>query len=191
MTKLLHLILGSNLGPALNAVREAAYGTGGIGLGEVVQYFADRIRKEYLGKRIPEGTEASAKRMRGYEDELAEAERFLRTWLTERYTRWRREHDIALIERPLLEHRLREGLIRKGVPFLFETRGEHNVLTLRVIGTHFLEIRVSQDNVDRVTLLAPYLVQFPHRAREEFPGCVNIKTSSELAKMWDTVCIRE
>lgn len=189
MTKLLQLILESNLGPAYETVRGAAFGTVGAGLEGVVSHYAGRIRREYLRRRIPEGTEASARRLNGYEEELAEMERFLRTCLTERYTKWRKEHDVALIQRPMLEHRLREGLAGKGVPFLFQTKGQFNILTLRVVGTHFMEIKVDPGNVDRVVLLAPYLIRYPHRAKEEFPCCVTLGSYPDLARKWNEVSV--
>ena len=127
--------------------------------------------------------------MRGYEEELAEAAGILEGIITSLYTECRKAHDIALIEHPMLEHRLREGLGRKGVPFLFRTNGPSNILTLRVVGTHFMEIRIDPDNVDRVILLAPYLIRNPHRAGEEFPRRVTCGSRPDLARRWDEVSI--
>ena len=41
---------------------------------------------------------------------------------------------MALIEHPLLAVKIRDALRQEGIPFLFETRLDENVMAVRVVG---------------------------------------------------------
>jgi hypothetical protein len=94
-----------------------------------------------------------------------------------------RNRNIALIEYPLLAVKVDDGLRKRGIPFLFETRLDKNVLTVRVVDEYFLEIPITLENVDRAVGLVPYCLHRPDLAHEEIPGVRRIRDYS-LARVW-------
>ena len=94
-----------------------------------------------------------------------------------------RSRSIALIEYPLLAIKVGDGLRKRGIPFLFETRLDKNVLTIRVVNEYFLEIPITLENVDRTVGLIPYCLHRPDLAHEEIPGVRRIRDYS-LARVW-------
>ena len=94
-----------------------------------------------------------------------------------------RNRNIALIENPLLAVKVGDGLRKRGIPFLFETRLDKNVLTVRVVDEYFLEIPITLENVDRAVGLVPYCLHRPDLAHEEIPGVRRIRDYS-LARVW-------
>ena len=95
-----------------------------------------------------------------------------------------RRRSIALIEYPLLAVKVGDGLRKRGIPFLFETRQDKNVLTVRVVNEYFLEIPVTLDSVDRTVGLVPYCIHRPDLAHEEIPGVRRIRDYA-LARSWN------
>ena len=94
-----------------------------------------------------------------------------------------RSRSIALIEYPLLAVKVGDGLRKRGIPFLFETRQDKNVLTVRVVKEYFLEIPVTRESVDRTVGLIPYCIHRPDLAHEEIPGVRRIRDYA-LARSW-------
>lgn len=95
-----------------------------------------------------------------------------------------RSRSIALIEYPLLAVKVSDGLRKRGIPFLFETRLDKNVLTIRVVNEYFLEIPITLENVDRTVGLVPYCLHRPDLAHEEVPGVRRIRNYA-LARTWN------
>ena len=95
-----------------------------------------------------------------------------------------RNRSIALIEYPLLAVKVGDGLRKRGIPFLFETRQDKNVLTIRVVNEYFLEIPITLENVDRAVGLVPYCIHRPDLAHEEIPGIRRIRDYG-LARSWN------
>jgi len=91
---------------------------------------------------------------------------------------------IARIEFPLLEQKLTEGLRKKKIPFVFETKGSTNVLTIRIVDEYFLDLFVTQENVDKVVALTPYLITRPDKANTEFPYKTRLRIDYRLARIW-------
>ena len=94
-----------------------------------------------------------------------------------------RNRSIALIEYPLLAVKVGDGLRKRGIPFLFETRLDKNVLTVRVVKEYFLEIPITLESVDRTVGLIPYCIHRPDLAHEEIPGVRRIRDYA-LARSW-------
>ncbi len=95
-----------------------------------------------------------------------------------------RSRSIALIEYPLLAVKVGDGLRKRGIPFLFETRLDRNVLTVRVVEEYFLEIPITLESVDRTVGLVPYCLHRPDLAHEEVPGVRRIRNYA-LARTWN------
>ena len=95
-----------------------------------------------------------------------------------------RSRSIALIEYPLLAIKIGDGLRKRGIPFLFETRLDKNVLTVRVVEEYFLEMPVTLENVDRTVGMVPYCIHRPDLAHEVIPGVRRIRDYA-LARSWD------
>lgn len=95
-----------------------------------------------------------------------------------------RNRSIALIEYPLLALKIGDGLQKRGIPFLFETRFDKNILTVRVVEEYFLEIPITLESVDRTVGLVPYCLHRPDLAHEEIPGVRRIRDYA-LARSWD------
>ena len=99
---------------------------------------------------------------------------------------YQKNRTIALIEFPALQFKIAEGLGKKGIPFLLETRWARNILTVRVVNEYFLEIPVTIGTVDRIVGLVPYCIHRPDLAHEEIPGIKRVK-SYALAHAWTRV----
>ena len=95
-----------------------------------------------------------------------------------------RSRSIALIEYPLLAVKVGDGLRKRGIPFLFQTRLDKNVLTVRVVDEYFLEIPITLESVDRTVGLVPYCLHRPDLAHEEVPGVRRIRNYA-LARTWN------
>ena len=94
-----------------------------------------------------------------------------------------RNRSIALIEYPRLAVKVGDWLRKRGIPFLFETRLDKNVLTVRVVKEYFLEIPITLESVDRTVGLIPYCIHRPDLAHEEIPGVRRIRDYA-LARSW-------
>ena len=95
-----------------------------------------------------------------------------------------RRRSIALIEYPLLAVKVGDGLRKRGIPFLLETRLDTHVLTVRIVNEYFLEIPVTVESVDRTVGLVPYCIHRPDLAHEEIPGVRRIRDYG-LARSWN------
>lgn len=98
--------------------------------------------------------------------------------------RYLRRRSIALIEYPLLAVKIGDGLRKRGVPFLFETRQDKNVLTVHVVKEYFLEFPITLENVERTVGLVPYCLHRPDLAHEEIPGVRRVRNYT-LARSWN------
>ena len=96
---------------------------------------------------------------------------------------------VALIEFPMLQVRIGDGLAKKGIPYLLETVFDRNILTVQVVGEYFLQIPVTAEAVDRIVGLIPYCLHRPDLAHEEIPGIQRFK-SFILARKWARVATR-
>ena len=96
---------------------------------------------------------------------------------------------VALIEFPMLQVRIGDGLAKKGIPYLLETVFDRNILTVQVVGEYFLQIPVAAETVDRIVGLIPYCLHRPDLAQEEIPGVQRFK-SFILARKWARVATR-
>ena len=96
---------------------------------------------------------------------------------------------VALIEFPMLQVRIGDGLAKKGIPYLLETVFDRNILTVQVVGEYFLQIPVTAEAVDRIVGLIPYCLHRPDLAHEEIPGIQRFK-SFTLARKWARVATR-
>ena len=174
MTKQLQHIVDRLLAEAGFGIRYAACEEGGDpgrilhDLMEEAEYRIMRARQVSLARRKVELSEVSA---------------VLEREVRERFARHRRSRNIALIEYPLLSVKIGEGLRRRGIPFLLETRLDENVLTVRVVNEYFLEIPVTLEGVDRTIGLVPYCIHRPDLAHEEIPGVRRIRDFA-LARSW-------
>jgi len=99
---------------------------------------------------------------------------------------YQKNRTIAMIEFPTLQYKIAEGLWKKGIPFLLETRWARNVMTVRVVNEYFLEIPVTVETVDRIVGLVPYFLHRPDLAHEEVPGIKRVKNYA-LAHTWRRV----
>ena len=96
----------------------------------------------------------------------------------------RKRRTVALIEYPLLQLRIGEGMRKRGIPFLLETRETRNVLTVRIVKEHFFEIPVSLKNVDKVIGMMQYILLRPDCAKEVLPRGRIVRNCS-LARSWN------
>ena len=181
MTKQLQHIVDRLLVAAGFGIRYAACAEGG----DPARLLRDLMEEaEYRFMRARKGAGVRPVTLSRWEAELREASAVLEREVRERFARHRRSRDIALIEYPLLSVRIGDGLRRRGVPFLFETRLDENILTVRVVDEYFLEIPVTLESVDRTVGLVPYCIHRPDLAHEEIPGIRRIRDYG-LARSWN------
>lgn len=98
----------------------------------------------------------------------------------------KKKHTIALLEYPLLQVRISDGLGKKNIPFHLGTGLDGNYLTVQVVNEYFLRIPVSVETVDRIVGLIPYCLHRPDLAPEEIPGLLCYKDFF-LARRWPQV----
>ncbi len=98
----------------------------------------------------------------------------------------KQKHTIALLEFPLLQIRISEGLGKKSIPFHLGTGLDGNFLLVQVVNEYFLQIPVSVETVDRIVGLIPYCLHRPDLAHEEIPGIICYKDCF-LARRWPQV----
>ena len=121
--------------------------------------------------------------MERYSAELAEACGWLRGNCEGYCLSVRRRVSMARIEFPLLSHKVAEGMGEKGIPYLFRTLGDENVLTVQVVCHHFYDIPLSLETLDRVMSMLPYCIARPEYALEELPQ-IRKRVSFWLEKSW-------
>ena len=151
----------------------------------MVDVVSNGVSEEYL-RRKRSRKNVRPETMARYESEAAEAGILVRDRMRRLYIACKRKREMALIEFPALQIRVSEGLGKRGIPFLFTTREFENVITVRVIGSYFLEVPVTLQTVDRAVSLMRYFIDRPEYAREEMPE-VRTRQSSSLARRWDSL----
>ena len=181
MTKRLQQIVGRLLSEADFGILHSACSSD-RGLGRVLEDMKQEAGYRFMRGRDPVG--ARPETLSRWEAELKEAYGIMEKEVGERFARCRLRRNVALIEHPLLAVKVSDALRQKGIPFLFETRLDENVLTVRVVNEYFLEIPVTLESVDRVVGLVPYCLHRPDLAREEIPGVRRIRDYG-LAKSWN------
>jgi hypothetical protein len=181
MTKQLQQIVDGLLSDADFGILHSACSSG-RDLGRVLNDMKQEARYRFMrGRNVPG---ARAETLRRWEAELDEALRFLEREVEERYARCRTRRNVALIEHPLLAIKIADRLRKKGIPYVFETRLDENVLTVHVVNEYFLEIPVTLESVDRIVGLVPYCLHRPDLAHEEVPGVRRIR-DYRLARSWN------
>ena len=181
MTKQLQQIVDRLLFEAGFGIRYAACTEGGD-IGRLVRDLTDETEYRFMRSRNKPGIRPET--LSRWETELREAFAELEKEVRELFDRYRRSRNLALIEYPLLKVKIGDGLRKRSIPFLFETRLDENVLTVRVVDEYFLEIPVSLASVDRAVGLVPYCIHRPDLAHEEVPGVRRIRDYA-LARVWN------
>lgn len=181
MTKQLQRIVDRLLSEAGFGIRYAACTEGGD-IGRLLRDLTEETEYRFMRGRNKPGIRPET--LSRWETELREAFAELEKEVRERFERYRRSRNLALIEYPLLAVKIGDGLRKRGIPFLFETRLDENVLTVRVVNEYFLEIPVTLDSVDRVVGLVPYCLHRPDLAHEEIPGVRRIRDYA-LSRSWN------
>ena len=184
MTKELQKIVDKMLSgtPVLLAIKICA----GEGIGSVMEKTYGIIRDTYLANRTRGKTNVRPETRERWAQELLEAREVVERTLREQALIINRKRDIARIEYPLLSNKVREGMTRKGIPYLFRTEVNQNILTVQVTGEYFLDIPVTLENVDKVIGLVKYFIDRPDCAVKEMPG-IESRKSYYLARSWNKV----
>ena len=181
MTKQLQQIVDRLQSEAGFGIRDAACKEGGD-IGRLQRDLTDETEYRFMrGRNKPSIRPETLSR---WEKELREAFAALEKEVRKRFDGYRRTRNLALIEYPLLKVKISDGLRIRGIPFLFETRLDGNVLTVRVVDEYFLEIPVTLESVDRTVGLVPYCIHRPDLAHEEIPGVRRIQDYA-LARVWN------
>lgn len=154
---------------------------GGEAFEKMLDEVSTDVSSEFLKRR--RGKVSPETRAR-YEAEAAEADALFLARLREMYLDDRQNREIALLEFPLLWLRVSEELGRRGIPFLFRTVLDENVITVQVVNEHFMEIPVTTGTVDRAVGLMRYFINRPECAREEMPEIRFLRDFS-LAREWN------
>lgn len=121
-----------------------------------------------------------------YRAELDEAGEWYRREAMDWYFSKKRQRDIALIEYPLLSHKIAVRMQKKGIPYLFATKGIENILTVQIVWEYFFEIPMNLENCDRVLDLMNYILMRPECASEEVPE-IRHRKNYKLARSWKEV----
>jgi len=181
MTKQLERIVNRLLSDAESEIRRAACGEGGD-TGRILSNLMEEAEFRFMrGRR---GTGIRPETLTRREAELREAFAVLEKEVGDRFALFRRRRTVALIEYPLLAATIGDGLRKRGIPFLLETRLDGNVLTVRVVSEYFLEIPVTLESADRTVGLVRYCILRPDLAHEEIPGIRRIRNHT-LARTWN------
>ena len=155
-----------------------------------VSAFTERLCAElstrYLCRRKGRKPAIREELLERYSAELAEACGWLRESCEGYCLSVRRRVSMARIEYPLLSHKVAEGMGKKGIPYLFRTLGDENVLTVQVVCHHFYDIPLSLETLDRVMSMLPYCIARPEYALEELPQ-IRKRVSFWLEKSWKTI----
>lgn len=182
MTKLLEQLMSAALEPLQSRIRDAAWGRSDIEplIRQVVKEVSDRYRKVRLrGKANP-----NPYLLEKYDAELREAEARITDNIRQRLFQERQRRDIARIEYPALRHIVAGEMAAKGIRYIFKTKGDRNILVVRVVSDVFLVIPVTLENVEKVTGMIKYFILRPECAAEEIPGA-RAGTDRRLARDWD------
>ena len=185
MTKLLESIIEREKPRTRLRVRAAAF-MDTSDLGAEVKAAVDAVSTKYLETRMPHTRAVRPETGERYRKELEEAVPVIEAFVREWWTTYRRRHEVALIEYPLIRHLVMEGLKGKKVRFALQTAGDSNVLTVHLVWDRFLEIPVTVEDAPGVTRLINYYINRPDCARKELPGAV-IRSNPRLAKSWEQV----
>ena len=184
MTETLQKIIDTTLQEADVAIHRAACESDGD-ISEILRMAVETIEKRYMAPRRA-NARVKPKTLARYEAEFQEARTFLDKSVRESFNRYRKARTVAVLEHPLLRVMVEEGLRKRNIPFLFETRMDRNILTVHIINEYFFEIPLTLDTADRIIGLVGYFIHRPEYAREELPE-IRKKWSRQLFKQWDTL----
>ena len=184
MTKELQKLVDKMLSgtPVILAIKICA----GEGIGSVIEKTYGIIRDTYLANRTRGKSSVRPSTRERWSQELLEAREVVERTLREQALIINRKRDIARIEYPLLSNKVREGMTQKGIPYMFMTEVNQNILTVQVTGEYFLDIPVTLENVDKVLGLVKYFIDRPDCAVKEMPG-IESRKSYYLARSWNKI----
>ena len=182
--KSLQKILDSVLREADVDIHRAACEPGGD-VSEILRKAIASVEKQYLVPRL-QNAHARPETLAGYQIEFQEARTILDKAVRESFNFYRKARTITVLEYPLLLVKVEEGLRKRKIPFLFETRMDRNILTVHIINEYFFEIPLTLENVDRTIGLVGYFIHRPEYAHEEMPE-IRKKWSRQLFRQWDTL----
>ena len=171
---------------SLPALRRLACSDGGGDTAALVSRLCSELSEKYLRRRMGRRQAVREETTAHYRAELSEACGWLRGRCTQYCLSVRRRIGVARIEYPLLSHKLASEMKKKGIPYLFGTVGDENVLTVQVVCHHFYDIPLSLDTFDRVMSMLPYCIARPEYALEELPQ-IRKRVSFRLEKSWKTI----
>ena len=155
-------------------------------LGTFIDDTVKDMRTRYLRHRQGKRESIKPGLLAKYEAELKEAEDQYRSEVMEYYCIMRRDREVALIEYPLLSHRVAEAMAAKGIPYRFMTRRYENILTVHVVGEWFFDIPVTLDSLQKTMDLLGYCLMRPDHAKETLPQ-IRKRVDYNLARSWKEV----
>lgn len=186
MTVLLERMARKAYDDSLQALHRLAYSEGGGDISAFTERLCAEVSTRYLCRRKGRKPAIREELLERYSAELAEACSWLRGNCEGYCLSVRRRVSMARIEFPLLSHKVAEGMGEKGIPYLFRTLGDENVLTVQVVCHHFYDIPLSLDTFGRVMSMLPYCIARPEYAPEELPQ-IRKRVSYWLEKSWKQV----
>lgn len=186
MTVLLERMARKAYDDSLLALHRLAYSEGGGDISAFTERLCAELSTRYLCRREGRKPAIREELLERYSAELAEACGWLRGNCEGYCLSVRRRVSMARIEFPLLSHKVAEGMEEKGIPYLFRTLGDENVLTVQVVCHHFYDIPLSVDTFGRVMSMLPYCIARPEYAPEELPQ-IRKRVSYWLEKSWKQV----
>lgn len=148
---------------------------------------AESVEKPYKRKIT---SRTKPKTYARYLAEIKETQEILERTVRERFLQYRKNHTVALLEFPLLKVKVEEGLRKRNIRHLFETKLDRNILTVHIINEYFFEIPITLENVDRTLGLVSYFIHRPEYAHEEMPE-IRKMWSRQLFRNWDSLTARE
>lgn len=184
MTKTLQKILDTVIGEADVDIHRVACEPGGD-ISGILNKAVESVEKQYLVPRL-QNTHARPETLARYQAEFREARTILDKAVRESYNRYRKARTVTVLEYPLLLVKVEEGLRKRNIPFLFETRMDRNILTVHIINEYFFEIPLTLENADRTIGMVSYFIHRPEYAHEEMPE-IRKKWSRQLYRQWDTL----
>ncbi len=157
--------------------------------GNIEEYISDtlgRISEAYLRYRKGNKNSISAKASERYKEELEEAAAWFRENVMEYYFRKKKERELALIQYPLLSHKVAETMRKKGLRYKFTTDRFENILTIPIEKYSFLYIPLTLDNCEQMLDLIDYFRARPECIKKEHPE-IKVRGNYWLAQAWKQV----
>ena len=157
--------------------------------GSIEEYISGtlgRISEAYLRYRKGKKESISAKSSEHYREELEEAGAWFREKVMDYYFLKKKERELALIQYPLLSHKVAETMKKKGLRYKFTTVRFENILTIPIEKYSFLDIPLTLDNCEQMLDLIDYFRARPECIKKEHPE-VKVKGNYWLAQAWKQV----